>query len=307
MNISCDVIKDILPLYAEDMASQATRDLVDAHLCGCDQCAAILAKHLKQPELVPETDADALRRVKKALQKRRLWTAATAVMAAVTLFFWLFSFMTLLIPATCEEIVQSVQLLEDGSLRIVCQPTAKLGGSAMMQSDANVALISYTSRLDRLFPQESPQNSGGIIELYGSYAGDDAQHDRVNYWYLDPDGKTFGTLLYDAGREVPEKLPWSTNENLLGFFTIATTVAALLGGLAALLKAHRRIAVPVAALAAAAGCYAISTLLLTLGDMMIQHNSGVVSMYLIHIAILAVLLFVSGACALRLRNLICAE
>ena len=262
-----------------------------------------IRKQLKQPELVPEAEADALQRVKKALQKRRLWTAATAVMAAVTLFFWLFSFMTLLIPATCEEIVQSVQLLEDGSLQIVCQPAAKLGGTVMMQSDANVALISYTSRLDRLFPQELPENSGGVMKLYGSYAGDGAQHEQVNYWYLDPDGFTFGTLLHDAGREVPVKLPWSTNENLLGFFIIATSVAAFLGGLAALLKARRRIAVPVAAIAAAAGCYAISTLLLTFGDMMIQYNSGIVSMYLIHIVILALLLFASGACAFRLRAL----
>lgn len=29
MKISCNVIRDILPLYAEDMASQDTRDLVE--------------------------------------------------------------------------------------------------------------------------------------------------------------------------------------------------------------------------------------------------------------------------------------
>ena len=307
MNISCDVIRDILPLYAENMASSASRELVDEHLCGCDRCTSVLAALVKKADIVPETDADSLMRVKKAIQKRRLWTAFTAATAVATVFFWLFSFMTLLIPATYEEIVQSVQLLDDGSLRVVCQPTAKLSGTTVMQSDANVAMISYTSRFDRMFPQETPQTSGGVIDIYGSYIGEDAAHEQVNYWYLDPDGMTFGTLLHDAGREVPVKLPWSVNENMFGFFVIAVTAAALFEALSLLLKKYHRISAGMAILAAMGGCYGLATLLLTFGKMMVVHNSGVVSMYLIHIVILAVMLFVMGACTFRLRQLVRGE
>ena len=32
MKISCNVIRDILPLYAEDLASEDTKRLVDDHL-----------------------------------------------------------------------------------------------------------------------------------------------------------------------------------------------------------------------------------------------------------------------------------
>ena len=39
MDISCDVIQDILPLYAEDLASPATRELVESHLSGCEGCS----------------------------------------------------------------------------------------------------------------------------------------------------------------------------------------------------------------------------------------------------------------------------
>ena len=32
MDISCDVIRDLLPLYAEDMVSEDSKWLVDGHL-----------------------------------------------------------------------------------------------------------------------------------------------------------------------------------------------------------------------------------------------------------------------------------
>ena len=32
MKISCEIIRDILPLYAEGMASQATKEMVEQHL-----------------------------------------------------------------------------------------------------------------------------------------------------------------------------------------------------------------------------------------------------------------------------------
>ena len=44
MEISCNVIKDILPLFAEDMACEETKALVEAHLCSCEGCRNVLAE-----------------------------------------------------------------------------------------------------------------------------------------------------------------------------------------------------------------------------------------------------------------------
>ena len=38
MNISCDIIKDLLPLYHDDVCSEASKAMVEHHLSECQSC-----------------------------------------------------------------------------------------------------------------------------------------------------------------------------------------------------------------------------------------------------------------------------
>ena len=38
MNLSCNIIRDLLPLYAEELASGDSQEAVKAHLDGCEDC-----------------------------------------------------------------------------------------------------------------------------------------------------------------------------------------------------------------------------------------------------------------------------
>lgn len=112
MKISCDVIKDILPLYAEDLASTATRELVDDHLCSCDSCTRLLSQLLKKPEVIPDTNTDALMQVKKAIQIRRLLTVLLCFFLTAAVALGLFSFLTRPIYLSAEE--AETKLIEEG-------------------------------------------------------------------------------------------------------------------------------------------------------------------------------------------------
>ena len=52
MKVSCDIVKDILPLYAEDMVSNATKKVVEEHICDCADCSKEL-EVLKQAQKLP--------------------------------------------------------------------------------------------------------------------------------------------------------------------------------------------------------------------------------------------------------------
>ncbi len=38
MNMDCDVIRDLLPLYADEACSEKSRALVNEHLLDCSEC-----------------------------------------------------------------------------------------------------------------------------------------------------------------------------------------------------------------------------------------------------------------------------
>ena len=44
MNKECEVIRDLLPLYADDVCSQTSRELIEEHLHDCPECSAVLEK-----------------------------------------------------------------------------------------------------------------------------------------------------------------------------------------------------------------------------------------------------------------------
>ena len=60
MNRECEIIRDILPLYADSVCSGASRDIVDEHLKTCPDCAA----YLKQ---IRDSEAESALRDERAL------------------------------------------------------------------------------------------------------------------------------------------------------------------------------------------------------------------------------------------------
>lgn len=86
MSNECNLIKDMLPLYVEDMVSADTHEFVSKHLEQCVGCRAEFEHMRKTTELIPDTDADTnivpLKRVKRDLFIKCLQTICfTAVLA----------------------------------------------------------------------------------------------------------------------------------------------------------------------------------------------------------------------------------
>ena len=84
MKLECDVIRDLLPLYAEKLASPASSALVEQHLAACPACRAELEQMEKPVPVQPEHQPDApLWSIRKTMQKKSIRIAAAAVLAVL--------------------------------------------------------------------------------------------------------------------------------------------------------------------------------------------------------------------------------
>ena len=90
MNNECSIVKDLLPLYAENLTSNETADFVKTHLAGCESCRAEYAKLKEPPEAPTDRAAAPLKAVKKKLARKRLLIAACAVLGTALLLFGAF-------------------------------------------------------------------------------------------------------------------------------------------------------------------------------------------------------------------------
>ena len=94
MNNKCNLIRDILPLYVEDMVSTDTREFVSEHLEHCEACRAELEHMQKPADIIPYADIVPLKRIKKELFIKRLQTVFLTVILACAIVTVLFGILT---------------------------------------------------------------------------------------------------------------------------------------------------------------------------------------------------------------------
>ena len=89
MKNECNIIRDILPLYVEDMVSADTSAFVEEHLEKCAECRADL-ENLKRtgqieevPLAEPDNDILPLRTIKKKWQRKKVVLICTTVLITI--------------------------------------------------------------------------------------------------------------------------------------------------------------------------------------------------------------------------------
>ena len=116
MKRNCDFILDLLPLYAENVASEGTRNLVEAHLKSCDSCAAASRQMREQMVLPVQTDFEMLESYNQRRIKQRILSVLTVVLLLLVAAECLLIGYTVPIWLTAEEAIENVQDMGGGNL-----------------------------------------------------------------------------------------------------------------------------------------------------------------------------------------------
>lgn len=319
MKIQCEIIRDILPLYAEDMVSQPTRAMVEEHLGECDSCEKELERLQADKLLEEPTQTSGLKLVKKAIRKARILTAATAVLLLFSFALWLYGFMNVPVYLSQEEAVKEVYLADNGVL-VVDYFDYVRGSCGRAQPGYTMAQICYTTRWDRLALEQGwvervwDRKLVGGSMLWESRDGNDViihaeedtpPEDLLNtgtdksWWYIDYRSGEAEGILWDAGDEIP------TGKMVMALYDLGKVawIAVVLGVIAQIagnLIKGKKLRLAVWYAGALGNCYGISTFLL-LGRNTICYNDCFETLN--YIGGLTLLLWITVVAIRKLRQL----
>ena len=85
MKISCSVIRDILPLYVENMVSEDTKEIVEEHIKDCEECKKELEEMKSSIDLPIDTDTTPLRRIKTTMRRKKIQTIIFSTMVTMVI------------------------------------------------------------------------------------------------------------------------------------------------------------------------------------------------------------------------------
>lgn len=323
MKVSCDIIRDLLPLYAEGLTSQTSNEMVDEHLCECDECTKQLGVMKKAAQVPVEVDTLALKKVRKSINSRRLLTTVTAVLAVLSFVAWFWGFMNVPVYLSADEAIITLEKQEDNALVIDYYDYVS-GTTGVAYPGYLRGQICSTTRWRRLSYENGWEDNVRDIRstYYGTVWEVDEEGRRLpmpadentdpaqiidwacdkNWWYIHYSDGTAGELLWDG--EVGENVYayerlGNTDETLL----YACIAAAVLGVIFALIarttKNCKQKAIFV--FTAVAGlCYAISSLCITTGQLICYAGYRP---QLDYILTLTVMLTATALCCMKLYKL----
>jgi len=309
MKISCNIIRDLLPLYAEELASEDTRILVDEHLKECEDCTNVLNTMKKGTPVPMETAPESLGKVKKTIRRRRVLSVMAAVMTVITIASAVFTYMFTPFQLTKDQALDDFYIREDGAVVIDYSPY--VSGRVMSGNGENWYINQYSNRYDmwkgnhrksieelygsdRVIIEEERLRYENIDIYYGTWKSADGKvksdapipwdedamqvsgGDDWNWWYADPRGLGGDILLHDAGKPYPEYHEmFSPIYPVLFFGGIALSLILLLLQKKLRKPMLKELSVRLAALS---GSIAVSTLLVSSGNVFTS-TVGIIDQY----------------------------
>lgn len=99
MSVTCDIVRDLLPLYIEKLTSEGSNQFIEEHLYSCDECVSYFENIRRDLPAVEESfdagdydDQEMVKSIKKRMKNQRFITVTISVlvglMVSMNFFPW---------------------------------------------------------------------------------------------------------------------------------------------------------------------------------------------------------------------------
>ncbi|MGF7142243.1 hypothetical protein HNQ56_000653 [Anaerotaenia torta] len=233
MKMTCDVIKDLLPLYVENISSNDTRILIEEHIISCESCKKELEKLYTPKELPLDTNALPLRKLQRTLFKRKYLTIFFSALLTVLVLIIAMGYITA--PKYIPYSENPITITEDNRSVIV---HFKAPGARY-----------------RISKSRAEDNSGYVysISLWDSVWIRSVYKDPFKDFILNPNGETVSGVYFSSNDGSEDILIYGKDPNpggkritlprlLLSYYALlAALLAAIAGTAMFFFRNHQRI------------------------------------------------------------------
>ncbi|SET15550.1 Putative zinc-finger [Natronincola peptidivorans] len=177
MKVTCNVIKDVLPLYLENMLSDDSCIMVEEHIEQCQECKNYLNEMRTFNEMPVDRNISPLLKIKSTLRKKKIQTAIFSMMFSIMIFVITIAFLTA--PEYIPYSERSVTINEIGN------------GSVLAQFEYTV----YGYDINR-YPTD--ENTGYVyhITTWNSIWNRNIKKSNTNNTILNPNGENVVSVYY---------------------------------------------------------------------------------------------------------------
>ena len=201
MKIPCSVVRDLLPLYAEEMIEEETRALVDEHLEECSECSQKL-EEIKAAAAVPAENtavdtAKPLLALKKMINKRRWITAAIAALCVFILLVSAFHRINEWHQVPWEEgLIQVIGIEKMADVEKRNSPFPEEEEAIRLPDESMGLTIQFDSKISGIH-STMEKNENGTTEI-------------IQGWSSNPNKKLTGDYSECSINPVPDRLLYDT-------------------------------------------------------------------------------------------------
>ena len=199
MKLTCSVIKDLLPLYVENIASSDSCNIIKEHIATCEGCKKEV-ESLKTPSSIQmNMDTAPLEKMKSSLRKRRYLTILFSVMITVSVLTILLGYVKA--PEYLSYTENRVSIIEANEELVIAKFDDQVSGYDINRyiADDHSGYVYHITAWDSLWNRSILNNTSPNVVLNPS-----GEKVVAVYYYLTDGSKDI--LIYgkdeDVGRGV---------------------------------------------------------------------------------------------------------
>lgn len=191
MNKECEIVRDLLPLYAEGMTSDASNEFIEEHLKNCPECTELLKdmREAPQPEPLRKQSELPLKALSKTYRRKNRSLAVLIASIAASVLISVYAWLSAPRYLDYDRAVASTQEVSDGLQITFRDGVHHIKAASYTDVDGMTCtdLECWTSALDQLWHAETAEETlirsqriwyrsnnndmSGDVQLYGPDAG----------------------------------------------------------------------------------------------------------------------------------------